>query len=322
MEIDNSAADAFRECPTKFFNSYLAEGTGIEARSVSEYGPLDLGKRVHELLEEHYGHLPSEYEGVGRLYLPSPNPELEAEAQVIMAAYKQHYPSEDFTVVDVERSIRVELPAFCQDCGERTKTRQEANPFSCEDIIVHDCVSCGDPFKRYPQSKHIYTGKIDLCVRQPDGTLAIIDHKTEKRTSRNNAPEAWAARDQATLYLWAAERIYGEPIEAFYVNVLRRPDKKNGPEFPERQKLERTPAQIEKAIRDITLIADHIEDYRSRFLSSEWPSYTKNCIGRYGKCEFFTPCVYGWSDDIRRLQYQPKTPYLTLAGVPILQNNS
>lgn len=314
MEIDNSAADAFRECPTKFFNSYLAEETGIEARPISEYGPLDLGKRVHELLELHYwsqkcGHaLPANY-------CPSPNAELEAEAQVIMAAYKQHYPGEDFTVVDVERSIRVELPVRCPKCSSVATAKGIMNGKN------QPLYTCWDYYS-FPATPHIYTGKIDLCVRQPNGTLAIIDHKTEKRTSRNNAPEAWAARDQATLYLWAAERIYGEPIEAFYVNVLRRPDKKIGPEFPERQKLERTPAQIEKAIRDITLIADHIEDYRSRFANNEWPSYTKNCIGRYGKCEFFTPCVYGWSDDIRRLQYQPKTPYLTLAGVPILQNNS
>lgn len=286
MDLDNSAADAFRECPQKFFNSYLAEGTGIEARPISEYGPLDLGKRIHELLEQHYAFIAGGIDTSNAeefpQYAPSENPDLEAEAQLIMAAYKQHYPVESFVVVDCERTIRVALP----------------------------------------NSSHVYTGKIDLCVRHPNGSLSIIDHKTEKRTSRGNTPEAWAARDQATLYLWAAEQIYGEPIESFYVNVLRRPDKKNAPEFPERQKLERTPAQIEKALRDITLIADHIEDYRSRFPNSEWPRYTKNCIGRYGRCEFFTPCVYGWSEDIRRLQYQPKTPYLTLDGVKIIQNNS
>lgn len=302
MELDNSLANAFRTCPLLAYESYFAEGTGLEPRPNDEYGPLDLGKRVHELLEEHYNTLLWSMEEFKYIkYDPSLNPDLEAEAQQIMEAYCAAYPSESFTVVDVERSIRVELPKLCKICYK---------PFyDCEE---HD----------EWHAAHIYTGKIDLCVRQANGTLAIIDHKTEKRTSRNNSAQKWAARDQATLYLWAAERIYGEPIESFIVNVLRRPDKKNGPEFPERQKLERTKSQIETAVRDITIIANQIEEFKARFGDSQWPANRENCVAAYGTCAFYQPHLYGWSDDIRRLSYQPKTPYLTLAGVPIIQNNS
>lgn len=297
MEIDNSASNTFRTCPWLYKESYLSEGTGLEPRPISEYGPLDLGKRVHELLEEHYETLMWSIEDwKSKRYDPSANPDLEHEAQQIMEGYRTAYPSEEFTVVDVERSIRVELPCLCP-------------PNS-----MHIHTPGYEP--------HVYTGKIDLCVRQPNRMLAIIDHKTEKRTSRNNSPQKWAARDQATLYLWAAERIYGEPIEAFYVNVLRRGDAKHAPEFPERQKLERTKAQIDTAVRDITIIANQIEEFKARFGEGQWPANRENCVGAFGTCPFYTPHLMGWSDDIRRLMYQPKTPYLTLAGVPIIQNNS
>lgn len=307
MEIDNSASNTFRTCPWLYKESYLSEGTGLEPRPISEYGPLDLGKRVHELLEEHYETLMWSIEDwKSKRYDPSSNQDLEREAQQIMEGYRAAYPSEEFTVVDVERTIKVELPRMCFKCGE-VFTKRVGDWCLCDGNIG-------------PQ--HIYTGKIDLCVRQPNGMLAIIDHKTEKRTSRNNSPQKWAARDQATLYLWAAERIYGEPIEAFYVNVLRRGDAKHAPEFPERQKLERTRAQIDTAVRDITIIANQIEEFKARFGEGQWPANRENCVGAFGVCSFYTPHLMGWSDDIRRLMYQPKTPYLTLAGVPIIQNNS
>lgn len=294
MILDNSAANAFRTCPRLYYENYLAEGAGLEPRPISEYGPLDLGKRVHELLEEHYDKL--RFYEVSPAYVASPNIDLEAEAQEIMSAYREAYPTEDFKVIDVERGFKVELPKLCKICSK---------PFyECEE---HD----------EWQHAHIYTGKIDLLIRHPNGSLSIIDHKTEKRTSRNNKPEKWAARDQATLYLWAASIVYKEPIESFIVNVLRRPGKGNPPEFPERQKLERTQHQIDIAVRDITLIADQMEQYRSRFANGEWPANRENCIGGYGQCPFYTPHTFGWSDDIRRLNYQPKTPYLDIENVKV-----
>lgn len=315
MELDNSAASAFRTCPWLYKESYLSEGTGLEPRPNDEYGPLDLGKRVHEMLEEHYLALGN---GEIKEYPASANADLEAEAQLIMEAYRAAYPSEDFTVVDVERSIRVALPHSCPVCQQSQFVVKSKHHALAEGFYF--CEDCREYF--WPGKPHIYTGKIDLCIRQSNGMLAIIDHKTEKRTSRNNSAQKWAARDQATLYLWAAERIYGEPIESFIVNVLRRPDKKNGPEFPERQKLERTRAQIDTAVRDITIIANQIEEFKARFGEGQWPANRENCVAAFGQCPFYTPHLMGWSADIRRLMYQPKTPYLTLAGVPIIQNNS
>ncbi len=298
VELDNSAAQAFRRCPWEYAESYENQ-LELKPSNSNEVGPLDIGKRVHELLEEHYKN-----ECMHWSYAPSSNDKLENEAQLIMAAYKQHYPVEDFTVVDVERSFKVALPR-CGNCFR----------FSDESEWLGTCPLCGCA----KQGPHIYTGKIDLCVRMPNGALAIIDHKTEKRTSRNNNPQKWAARDQASLYLWAARAIYGEPVENFIVNVLRRPDAKNGPEFPERQKLERTESQIQTAVRDITLVANEITRYTEQFGNGQWPANRENCVGAWGLCAFYTPHLMGWSDEIRRVMYQAKTPYLELGGIAVIQ---
>jgi PD-(D/E)XK nuclease superfamily len=271
--IDNSAANAFRTCPTLYYNQYERNGTGLQHIKYpgEEYNSLELGDRVHQLLEEYYSKTIR--------YTPSLIEPLELEAQLIVEAYKANYPEEPFKVVDVENTFKIQLP----------------------------------------NSHHYLTGKIDLTVIPEDSVnlphyeLDIIDHKTQTRTSKMNSPQKWAMRNQASLYLWAASKIYPEnTIRSFWVNALTRPSEKmvKGPSFVEgRQKLERTPEQIHYALRDITLIADLIESYREKFGDKEpWPRNQEACI-TFGQCEFYMPCLYGWSGEVGQ-KYEPKTPYL------------
>lgn len=310
MEIDNSAANEFRACPLMYFEGRLAQGTGLEPKSqVNEVTSLDIGTRVHQLFECHYKDMAG-YDG-GAYAVPE-NELLEIEAQMIFEAYKAKYPVEDFDIVDVERSFRVQLPIYCKACYQKIdKLRENYNGDSyCE---------CGETF---PFAPHIYTGKIDLTFRnRENGMLNILDHKTEKRQSRSNSPQKWAARDQASLYLWAATAIYKEPIERFIVNIIKRPSPKfnEPPTFPDRQKLERTKEQIETAVRDIVFIADDIERYKRVFGYKVWPSNREICDSYYGQCDFYLPHVFGWSQDILEQKYQKKTEYLNLGGIPIIQ---
>jgi PD-(D/E)XK nuclease superfamily len=306
-EIDNSAANTFRECPYKYAESYLTEGTGLEPQpyDVNEVKPLELGSRVHELLEEHYKLMS------GRPIVPYPEhnkPAVEMESQIIFQAYLAKYPVEDIEVVDVERTFRAELPILCPECYSPVDLPQGMLSVWCE--------HCNKPV--FP-NRHVYTGKIDLTYRTLEG-LFIRDHKTQNRTAKSNLPQKWAARDQASLYLWVAEKIYGEPINRFEVNILIRPSPKfqEPPIFPERQRLERTKDQIAWALRDIVMVADDIDKYKRIFGDSPWPSHKENCY-TWGQCEFYLPHTYGWSDEIRKNRYQPKTPYLDLGGVKIIQ---
>jgi hypothetical protein len=207
-----------------------------------------------------------------KLYPSSSDEALEAEAQIMLAGYRTHYPVEDFKVIDVENNFRVQLPG----------------------------------------THHFYLGKIDLTLEAKRGILDIMDHKTQELTSKSNTPEKWAARDQASLYLWAASQIYPEyKIGNFIVNILIRQSEKGlrSPMFPDRQRLERTEQQLETAVRNIIYVADQIEECRIKFKGKEWPSNKEMCV-TWGKCQFYQPHTYGWSEEIRKYKYQEKTPYL------------
>jgi hypothetical protein len=311
MNIDNSAANNYRTCPTLYYNSHVLEGTGLELipKDDGEVKPLELGDRGHQLMEEHYKKVEP-----FSLYPPSENDALENEAQVIMAGYRKRYPFEDFEVLDVERTIKVALPPICPVCFSQVVHIEKKTGIG---LI---CWCDGE----YPtkMSQHIYTGKMDLVVNMPDGKLGIIDHKFEQRTAKSNLPQKWAARDQATLYVWAASKIYNRKPEDinFIVNVCRRPSPKGqvGPEFPDRQKLERTQPQVNKAVRDISIVACQIEQFKRCFKEGEWPDNREECYG-WGQCPFYLPCTYGWSKSIRDEKYQPRKEYLKLGGVDIIQ---
>jgi|SRR5271157_2753899 len=161
-----------------------------------------------------------------------------------------------------------------------------------------------------PNSHHVYTGKIDL-VGGYESELFILDHKFQSRTAKTNHPMKWAARDQASLYLWAAEQIYGVKPSNFFVNILMRPSEKGlvPPTFPERMKLERTQEQIDLSVRDITFIADQIEAMENRWPTGDWPSNREECY-TWGACDFYQPHTYGWSDEILANKFQKRKEYL------------
>lgn len=314
MEIDNSACNEFRTCPMLFFENRLAEDTGLEPKSqVNEVTPLALGSRIHELLEEYYQDM-QPVRNMVAAYPKSPNDALENEADIIISAYKAKYPVENFEIVDVERTFKVQLPSLCPQCY----TLGELDLY--DDMLKIQWMYCPKCRHSFIGNRHIYTGKIDITFRE-NGLLNIMDHKSEKRRSNSNHPKKWAATDQASLYLWAASKIYNEEIGNFYVNILKRPSDKlqEGPIFPDRQRLERTQEQIDIAVRDIMFIADEIERYKSIFGKGLWPANRQNCSINNWDCTFYLPHTYGWSEEIRQQKFQAKTPYLKLGNVDIIQ---
>jgi hypothetical protein len=221
--------------------------------------------------------LENRFREMGRLplvqYPPVGNPALENEAQVMFAAYEQTYPVENFTVLGVEELFEIPIPG----------------------------------------TSHVYTGKRDLDLRLPDGRLAILDHKTEKRGSKNNLPLAWIVNTQASLYNWALRQAYpGEPVAYFIVDVLTRQSPAGRePATFRRDYIERTDAQIEDALRNLIYIADQIEEGEKRF-TDWWPANRKNCVMNNWKCDYFALCHYGQDESTLRL-YQPAKSYLEAA---------
>lgn len=306
-EIDNSRAAAFRECPWKYYEAFERNGRGIEPKVIEGegYSSLQYGARVHELMEELYK---------GKLiYRRSENEVLETEAEIMMQAYQARYPDEHtkLNIVDCERTFKVALPEFCLDCYS-----DHTVPYPGDRDMI--CNECGCRFNR---RNHVLVGKMDL-VHRVNGVLDIWDHKTEKRGSKSNDIRKWGSRDQASLYLWAAERIYKEPVGNFYVNILTRQSEKGliGPSFPaERPKIERNRRAIEIAVRDICVVADDIERYKCIFGDGEWPSNRELCYG-WGYCPYFQVHRYGEDPAlIIEHKFQPREEYLQLEGLKVIQ---
>ena len=274
MDLDNSAANAWRVCPIYYYNSYCKNGKGIELKATpgkETYTPIQFGTRGHELMHERYAAMAGK---PIEAFPASENETLELEAMMVMAGYENKYATERLEIIDVERTITVPLNA-----------------------------------------DHNFIGKMDVTYYREDGSrvIDIMDHKFQARSAKSNDPQKWAARDQATLYLWAAEKLYGTEIGNFFVNQVTRPSEKGlvPPTYPDRQKLERTERQKQMAVRDLIYVADQICEMQVKFGDrEEWPANRENCK-TWGLCEFYVPDTYGWSAAVE-LKYQPKTPYLFL----------
>ncbi len=203
---------------------------------------------------------------------------LETEAQEMIAAYAAHYPAESFEVIDVERTWELPLPG----------------------------------------GRHSASGKFDGFVRgnaDPylPGKLYLLEHKTEKRGSKANLPESWAARSQVGIYQWAGEQIYGEEIAGIILDVLtRRSDAgRIGPSF-RRDTLSRTREDCELAIANLNWTADQIERCREEWNGAIWPQDRNNCCVNGWRCDFYNLHVFGRSDFELQQHFQPTEKYLDL----------
>jgi hypothetical protein len=157
-----------------------------------------------------------------------------------------------------------------------------------------------------------YTGKIDWTVRDENERLGITDHKSEKRGGKGNLPQAWAARDQVSLYKRAAEIIYKEPVHFVMVNVLTRSSPK-GQEPPtfRRDILQRTEEQVQKAVDDLVYVAKQVQNCKADYGIETWPQNRENCHNGMWGCEYYSLHVFGRSEETLS-QYQPTRPYLDL----------
>lgn len=238
--------------------------------------PYDFGKYFHVLLEHHFKDLG----GIPHDNLLPEVPETtRLECEATFAAYCASYSIEPFSVVSVEQTFKLAIPG----------------------------------------SHHRYIGKFDGIIRYNQNSqwpdqLAILEHKTEKRNALKNLPKAWAARAQVSLYAWAAEQLYGEPISHILLDVIRRQSPK-GQEHASfyRDTLERTRAQQLDALKDLCYVADQIEQCDLEYAHAEhWPRNTDECcIGNF-ECDMYPIHVGGETPELIKIHYRPAEEYLTL----------
>jgi hypothetical protein len=65
----------------------------------------------------------------------------------------------------------------------------------------------------------LLVGRFDGIARTRDGRLWLLEHKT---SADKLNPNDTLYDDQTTGYLWAAQQVFGQPLEGIYYNVLRK----------------------------------------------------------------------------------------------------
>lgn len=299
MTLDNSAFTKFQFCPLAYYERYVQN---LEPRG--DNASLSFGTRLHAMLQRYYSETGDE--------TPLEDEALEYEAQTMFAAYQQRWPREldDFDIVDVERVFKVGIPQSGPryDCGQVSLVPVNVTPPFTDEKEFPGCPVCDKPASG---SWHSLTGKFDGIIRmKSDGRLWVFEHKTEKANGKRNLPEAWASRNQVSLYIWAAEKVYQEPFGGILLNVLtRQTPKGQKPCFFRRDHLVRTEEQRQQALHDFIYVADQIERL-SRDDWRQWPGNRDNCFSYY-PCAYRDLHLYG-RDENQLVNFQQAKPYLDL----------
>jgi hypothetical protein len=128
-----------------------------------------------------------------------------------------------------------------------------------------------------------YRGRIDGIVRlHSDSRLYLLEHKTAKQFNEQKL----ILDQQSTSYVWAAEKIHGQPIAGVYYNILRK--QKNGPRVKAplvyRLTVERSRASIRDWPEQVRMIVKDME------LVSEHGLYYHTPADDCNFCDFFTIC--------------------------------
>ncbi|WDI40488.1 RecB family exonuclease [Bremerella sp. P1] len=184
-----SALNTFRNCPRKYKHRYVDH---LRPRERPE--ALSFGSVIHGAIELWY-QLPADD---GRLwsvldYIDQQFPERVGDEQQIAAwhlaramitGYASRYPSEDFDVVEVEKTFTGEIR---------------------------------NPDTGRPSQTFVIAGKADAIVQQPDG-MYLLEHKTASTIDANYLDKLWTDT-QIALYSHYLRQL-GYPIVGVIYNVL------------------------------------------------------------------------------------------------------
>lgn len=294
MRIDNSRAKKFNYCPAAFQERYEFDLEPIRKTSTA------FGTRMHQLLQGRHEVMMGK---VATAFPPCADSAFEDEAQTMFALYEAAYPEEPFEIVDVEKFF--EVPLSTKPCGVCSHGKWKQGEI--------DCLECDGTGTRII---HTYIGEFDGIVRDKEsGRLHLLEHKTERRGSKDNLPDVWASKSQVGLYLWAAEQIYGEKFGSIILNILTRqsPAGREQACF-RRDNLQRTTAQQNEAVKNLVYVADRIGEVKLSYGTERWPTNRENCVSGFGwHCDYYEVHIGDTRpEDLIQIKFQKAEEYLAL----------
>ena len=297
MKVDNTMLLAFQKCPLFFRERH-------ELHWASRYasGALGHGGAVHEGLKAWYQNMKDGGGAVRGVELavqaisdawPENHPiddfRTKERAQRLMLAYIQEYPSETFTILEVEVPFVFELGRsilWCKDCCFENSPLVASLPREY-------CAACNQLLEPIE-----YGGIFDTLTRYGPMTSQSVNYVLEHKTTSELGDHyfvQWEIHNQITGYCWGASQASGKLIGGANVNVLCLT--KGGNMKFKRRMIGVNPSQIEEWKNDVAVECNNIA--RAQRLG-HWQKRTDSCVSKFGTCLYHSVHLLSDPDERRR----------------------
>lgn len=285
--LDNSLMETLTTCPRSFEYSFLRK-----RRATGERAALNFGTGIHSALEARYVHddygfvngavEQSMFNALTKHFDEHPNPDDEYRnldyATKMIQGYNNKFMTEDFEVCQMQDGKKCVEMSFAVPLGEKDNPHLFVAKGEDKDVIFHV----------------MYTGRIDLVIREHGTQLYTFDHKTAFMFGSTY----WLDQQmsgQHVGYCSIVDEVLGVETVGYIVNALKtRKMSKTKPDF-ESEDFERNRYYItkeRKAEWKRNLIAT-IEEFLWNYSRGYMPMRTKWCVGKYGACQFLDVCSVG-----------------------------
>ena len=135
----------------------------------------------------------------------------------------------------------------------------------------------------FPEREGMFlTGHLDLVAELADG-IYIIDQKTTGSQFTNQYTANFSPDVQMSMYNWAGRQLFGDDFRGVMIDAMQV--QKTMTRF-HRFPVNRTAAQIEEFLKDISLVVDEVHRYNDM---AYYPMRTESC-NKYMGCPFRKIC--------------------------------
>lgn len=302
LEIDHSSLEILTNCDRK------AQWQLVYGRIPHERSALVYGSAIHSALEHLYRDNITELQPLYEAMVPHFEncPPGVGEwrtldhATTTIAKYLEHYKLEQFEVL-------TEPYKGIPSMGTKMVEIPFAIPLTV--IEVNDTFKLdketllegGDPFCRHEMALQVdrvhivWTGKIDILAKTPDGRFGIVDHKTFS-IGGDSYFKGFELSQQFLGYVWSAEKLLERELHWALVNGIygRQPaatketQRKHDSERFQRRYYHYRRDQIEEWPQSIIAIC---EDFIHRLVEGFFPMKTTHCVAKFGLCPFHQVCT-------------------------------
>ncbi len=344
LVLDNSSAEKFVTCPQSAYN-YLVLGREAHARNAA----LTFGGAAHAGLEvflkwqydaqiagcNEPPHGPEpQNAAIVRHFQTNPTPPDEyrtlPNALTILEEFRHRskLPDYDWTILSDDKGPLIErafeLPLGVVEVGafilmpwwnDRQSRRDSNQEFQCAEG--------GELLNAPVFVSHIHiawSGRMDLIANW-NGMNRVIDHKTTA-IAGDQVIQDFQLSNQALGYVWAAKQLWPElSVRGFAVNFLHfkkptgsgpitAPGPRGGPPA-----LSIFPAFFDYTDERLAWWEENaiavVSDFIHCLVRNQFPSHTKWCFGKYGKCPYHDVCSQDSAELRRKLimsdLYRPVT---------------